>query len=211
MSVVPYCEHLLEINIDRRLRFFVSPLGPFLDPGCDAFEDPILGCKSFYRSLEEHRRALLLQTWRSILSYETDAMTRNQIIDASYDVAAGLNELKLRHGLIEPATYSWVASQQKAAKEALRKVEEALLLPEAERENAIREIQSKIEGAKMDTLFSKRELDWPSDEGLRVGGSLLLALARGFIREAAYSAYRAAGRYDTEVFDGPRVPVIQRR
>ena len=209
MSVVPYCERLLELNNDRRLRFFVSPLGPFLDPGCEAFEDPVLGCKSFYRSLEEHRQALLLQTWRSILSYETDAMTRNQIIDASYDVAAALNELKFRHGLIEPATYRWVASQQKAAKEVLRKVEEAILLPEGERDKAIGEIESKIEGAKMDTLFSKRELDWPSDEGLRVGGSLLLALARGFIREAAYSAYRAAGRYDTEVYEGLRAPMIQ--
>ncbi len=208
MSVVPYCEHLLELSNDRRLRFFVSPLGPFLDPGCEAFEDPVLGCRSFYRSLEEHRQALLLQTWRSILSYETDAMTRNQIIDASYDVAAALNELKFRHGLIEPATYRWVASQQKAAKEMLRKVEEAVLLPEGERDRAIREIESKIEGAKMDTLFSKRELDWPSNEGLRIGGSLLLALAKGFVREAAYSAYRVAGRYDTEVYDGPRVPII---
>jgi len=208
MSVVPYCEHLLELSNDRRLRFFVSPLGPFLDPGCEAFEDPALGCRSFFRSLEEHRQALLLQTWRSILSYETDAMTRNQIIDASYDVAAALNELKFRHGLIEPATYRWVASQQKAAKEMLRKVEEAVLLPEGERDRAIGEIESKIEGAKMDTLFSKRELDWPSNGGLRVGGSLLLALARGFVREAAYSAYRAAGRYDTEVYDGPRVPII---
>jgi len=208
MSTVPYCEHLLEVNDDRRLRFFVSPLGPFLDPGCEAFEDPVLGCRSFYRSLEEHRRALLLQTWRSILSYETDAMTRNQIIDASYDVAAALNELKFRHGLIDSATYTWVASQQKAAKEVLRNVEEALLLPEGERERAIGDIQSRIEGAKMDTLFSKRELDWPSDEGLRIGGSLLVALVRGFIREAAYSAYRAAGRYDTEVYDGPRVPMI---
>jgi len=208
MSVAPYCEHLLELNSDRRLRFFVSPLGPFLDPGCEAFEDPVLGCRSFYRSLEEHRRALLLQTWRSILSYETDAMTRDQIIDASYDVAAALNELKFRHGLIEPSTYRWVASQQKTAKEVLRKVEAAVLLPEGEREKVIGEIESKIEGAKMDTLFSKRELDWPSDEGLRIGGSLLLALARGFIREAAYSAYRAAGRYDTEVYDGVRVPMI---
>jgi radical SAM superfamily enzyme YgiQ (UPF0313 family) len=209
MATVPYCEHLIEANKDRRLRFFVSPLGPFLDPGCEAFEDPVMGCRSFYRSLEDHRRALMLQTWRSILSYETDAMTRNQIIDASYDVAAALNELKFKHGLIEPATYRWVASQQKAAKEVLRKVEEALLLPEGAREKAIEEIQSKIEGAKMDTLFSKRELDWPSDEGLRIGGSLVMALARGFVREAAYSAYRAAGRYDTEVYDGPRVPMVQ--
>ena len=208
MSVVPYCEHLLKVNEDGRLRFFVSPLGPFLDPGCQAFEDPVLGCRSFYRSLEEHRKALLLQTWRSILSYETDAMTRSQIIDASYDVAAALNELKHRHGLIDNETFRWVASQQKAAKEVLRKVEEALLLPEGERERAIEEIQSKVEGAKMDTLFSKRELDWPSDEGLRIGGSLLLALARGFIREAAYSAFRAAGRYDTEVYEGTRIPMV---
>ena len=183
-------------------------MGPFLDPGCEAFEDPLMGCRSFYRSLEEHRQALMLQTWRSILSYETDAMTRNQIIDASYDVAAALNELKYRHGLIDAATYGWVASQQKAAKEVLKKVEEALLLPEGERERAIGEIQSRIEGARMDTLFSKRELDWPSDEGLRIGGSLLLALARGFLREATYSAYRAAGRYDTDVYEGRRVPMI---
>lgn len=207
MSAVPYCEHLLELfRGGRRLRFFVSPLGPFLDPGCDAFEDPSHGCRHFYRSLEEHRQALLLQTWRSILSYETDSMTRDQIINASYDVAAALNELKFKHGLIDSSTFRWVASQQKAAREVMGKVEEALLLPEGEREKAISQIQSRIEGAKMDTLFSKRELDWPSDEGLRVGGSLLLALARGFVKEAEYSIYRAVGRYDTDVYRGNRAP-----
>jgi B12-binding domain/radical SAM domain protein len=208
MAVVPYCEHLLEINNDKRLRFFVSPLGPFLDPGCEAFEDPAQGCTHFYRSLEEHRKALLMQTWGSILSYETDAMSRSQIIDASYDVAAALNELKFRHGLIELATYRWVASQQRAAREVLGRVEEALRLPDDEREKAIVEIQSRIEGARRDTLFSKRELDWPNDEGLRVGGSLLLALARGFVKEAEYSIYRAVGKYDTEVYSGRRVPAV---
>jgi len=208
MSAVPYCEHLLgRFDNDKRLKFFVSPLGPFLDPGCDAFEDPSHGCRYFYRSLEEHRQALLLQTWRSVLSYETDSMTRDQIIDASYDVAAALNELKFRHCLIDPSTYKWVASQQKAAREVMKNVEEALLLPKGERERVISEIHAKIEGAKMDTLFSKRELDWPSDEGLRVGGGLLLALARGFVRETAYSIYRAIGRYDTDVYGGSRMPV----
>jgi B12-binding domain/radical SAM domain protein len=208
MSVVPYCGHLLELEGSNRLKFFVSPLGPFLDPGCEAFEDPLLGCRSFYRSLEEHRRALLTQTWRSILSYETDSMSRDQIINASYDVAAALNELKFRHGLIDASTYHRVASQQRAAREVLKSVEEALLLPEGEREGAIVLIQGRIEEAKMDTLFSKRELDWPSDEGLRIGGSLLLALARGFAREAAYSVYRAVGRYDTEVYEGRRTPSL---
>lgn len=208
MSVVPYCERLLEaMKGDRRLRFFVSPLGPFLDPGCEAFEDPANGCTHFYKSLEDHRRALLLQTWKSILSYETDSMSRDQIINASYDVASALNELKFRHGLIDSKTFEWVASQQKMAREVMKEVEGALLLPEGERAKAIERIQGSIEGASRDTMFSKRELDWPSDEGLRVGGSLMLALVNGFVREATYSLFRAVGRYDTEVFRGERAPV----
>ena len=71
-----------------RLQFFVSPMGPFLDPGCGAFEDPKYGYRHFYRTLEEHRRALLHPTWKSILSYETDAMSRNEIMTPSYEVAS---------------------------------------------------------------------------------------------------------------------------
>jgi len=209
MSVVPYCEQLLKLTDgDRRLRFFASPLGPFLDPGCSAFEDSTNGCTHFYGSLEAHRQALLFHTWKSILSYETDSMTREQIINASYDVAAALNELKFRHGLIDEPTYRWVASQQTFAREAMKKVDEALQLPEEERATAIARIQRSVEGANRDTMFSKRELDWPNDKGLRVGGSLVLALVNGFVREAAYSVFRAAGRYDTEVYSGKRAPAL---
>ena len=209
MSTVPYCKQMLKLTEgDRRLRFFVSPLGPFLDPGCGAFEDPSNGCTHFYGSLEEHRQALLFHTWKSILSYQTDSMTRDQIINASYDIAAALNELKFRYGLINKPTYMWVASQQTSAREAMKKVEEALQLPEGERAAAIARIQRSIEGANRDTMFSKRELDWPDDEGLRVGGSLLLALVNGLVREAAYSLFRAAGRYDTEVYSGRRATAL---
>jgi radical SAM superfamily enzyme YgiQ (UPF0313 family) len=201
MEVVPYCEHLLRrFDSDRRLRFFVSPLGPFLDPGCGAFEDPGLGYRHFHLTLEDHRQALLLQTWKSILSYETDVMTRDEIIKASYDVASGLNELKFRHGLIESATYAWVASQQKMAREVMELIDEVSALPEGEREKAFGRIQNKIEEARMDTLFSKRELDWPSDGGLRISVRLLLALAGGFVRETGYGLSRALGQYDTEVY-----------
>ena len=207
MSVVPYCERLLEaMGGDRRLRFFVSPLGPFLDPGSGAFEDPTAGCRHFYGSLEEHRRALLFQTWKSILSYETDTMSRDQIIDASYDVAAALNELKFRHSLIDSSTFEWVASRQKMARVVMKQVEEAFLLPDGERTRAMERIRGSIEGASRDTMFSKRELDWPSDDGLRVGGSLMVALVIGFVREAAHSLFRAAGRYDTEIYRGERAP-----
>ncbi|MGB2697456.1 MAG: TIGR04190 family B12-binding domain/radical SAM domain protein, partial [Candidatus Zixiibacteriota bacterium] len=59
-DTVRYCDHLLN-KFDRK-RFlcpYISPLAPFIDPGSPIFENPSdFGYKLFYRSLEEHRRAL---------------------------------------------------------------------------------------------------------------------------------------------------------
>ena len=34
MATVKYCEHLIDrFGADKRLQFFISPMGPFLDPG----------------------------------------------------------------------------------------------------------------------------------------------------------------------------------
>ena len=80
--------------LDGRLHPFVAPLGPFLDPGCRAFEQTDFGYTSFCRTLEDHRQAFLHNGWHKILSYETNAMTRDEIVRATYDVAERLNELK---------------------------------------------------------------------------------------------------------------------
>ncbi|MDA4133911.1 MAG: hypothetical protein OK454_12435, partial [Thaumarchaeota archaeon] len=150
MATIPYCEHLIErFDEDTRLQFFISPMGPFLDPGCGAFEDPKYGYKHFYRTLEEHRQALLQPTWKSILSYETDAMTRQQIIDASYDVASGMNELKRKYGLIDPETYEHVRDHQTAAREAMEGIEAALLLPEAQRQEFMKGVESQFNGSEI--------------------------------------------------------------
>ena len=58
-ETVRYCDILLEkFGRDNpgRIRPFISPLAPFLDPGSRAFENPRrYGYRLFYRSLEEHR------------------------------------------------------------------------------------------------------------------------------------------------------------
>jgi len=208
MATIPYCEHLIDrFEKDRRLQFFISPMGPFLDPGCGAFEDPKYGYKHFYTTLEEHRQALLQPTWKSILSYETDAMTRQQIIDASYDVASALNELKHRHGLIDRETYQHVHDHQEAAREAMEGIEAALLLPEAQSQAALLTIQEKVREANADTLFSKKELDWHANNGLRISATLLRTVAVGFGEEVDHSAHRLLGRYDTRVYRGGRIPL----
>ena len=96
LQTVGYCRHLVErFGADRRLQFYAAPLGPFLDPGSRAFEDPSLGYHRRFCTLEDHRQALLGPTWREMLAYETDWMTRDQIVKATYAVGGGLNDLKL--------------------------------------------------------------------------------------------------------------------
>ncbi len=77
-----YAEHLLDrFGLDGRVHPFVAPLGPFLDPGCRAFEQADFGHKRFCHTLEDHRRVFL--GWHEILSYETNAMTRDEIVRAN--------------------------------------------------------------------------------------------------------------------------------
>jgi hypothetical protein len=55
--------------------------------------------------LAEYRTALLGPTWQEMLSYDTDWMTREEIVTTTYRVGAGLNDLKREAGLIDEATH----------------------------------------------------------------------------------------------------------
>jgi hypothetical protein len=101
MDTIGYCEYLME-RFDSRLMPFISPLAPFIDPASMVWDDPDrYGYQIFYRSLEEHRQALLQPSWKHILSYETKWMNRDQIVNATYEAARRLNLLKMKYGQIE--------------------------------------------------------------------------------------------------------------
>jgi B12-binding domain/radical SAM domain protein len=102
MDTIDYCGHLMKrFKGDKRLSLFIGPLAPFLDPGSLAFEQPErYGYRILFRTLEEHRRALLAPSWQYTLNYETEWMTRHQIINTTYEAVLRLNRLKARYGLI---------------------------------------------------------------------------------------------------------------
>jgi B12-binding domain/radical SAM domain protein len=184
-AIPDYCERLILQNPGGRVRPFVAPLGPFLDPGSRAFEDPALGCTRFCRSLEDHRRAFLNAGWQQILSYETDGMTRHEIATATYDVAERLNEIKHRHQLIDEATFDGVSRRLQAARQ---------LLDEAG--HHVPFTHAALEMANHGTMFGDDELKWPAQHGFRVGTALLRGLASGLMREVGHTVARLAGRYD---------------
>jgi B12-binding domain/radical SAM domain protein len=102
MDTVDYCDFLLQkFKGDKRLSLFIAPLSPFLDPGSLGFEQPErYGYRILFRTLEEHRRALLAPSWKYSLNYETGWLTRQQIVDTAYEAILQLNRLKAKYGTI---------------------------------------------------------------------------------------------------------------
>jgi B12-binding domain/radical SAM domain protein len=153
---VDYCERLFEL-CDKRLSCYISPMGPFIDPGSRGFEQPErFGYRLFARTLEEHRQRLVQPTWEHILNYETKWMTRRELVDATYDAAERLNELKIRHGRIPPRRGRKVAANIAAAR-ALRARLESLLAQGGDPADDPA-LRGEISEFSMSTVCDKREL-----------------------------------------------------
>jgi B12-binding domain/radical SAM domain protein len=101
LDTVDTIERLFE-NHDRRLSAFITPMGPFIDPGSDGFESAKAhGYRMRAHTLAEHRALLANGSdWESFLNYETEWMTRAEIVAATYESAKRLNDLKERYGRI---------------------------------------------------------------------------------------------------------------
>jgi organic radical activating enzyme len=89
----------------RRLNPFISPLAPFLDHGSIAFEKAEeVGYRVYCKTLEDYRKALLAPSWKYTLSYETKWMSRDEIVESSYQAGLRLNRMKERFGLLDGQT-----------------------------------------------------------------------------------------------------------
>lgn len=191
--------HDPRFGADPRLQFYVAPLGPFLDPGSRAFEDPDLGYHKRFTTLEEHRQALIGPTWREMLSYETAWMTRAQIVETTYAVGAGLNDVKLEAGLIDAATHASVARHFAIAKETFPKVDAIAALEASERADALRALAGAVDQANTASLVGEHELEWKTTAGLRMSLVLARHTAAALPREVAHGLARLLGRYDSAI------------
>jgi B12-binding domain/radical SAM domain protein len=162
---VDYCESLLERFDDGRLIPFVGPLAPFVDPGSLFYEKPDkYGYQIRYRTLEEHRQALLAPTWKHILNYETRWMSRDDIAAATYEAGRRLNALKARFELIDAEIAAETEQRIDRAVSLMAQIDE--LLERCDSEELERELQAlkpQIDQANTSTVCEKTELDLPFD------------------------------------------------
>lgn len=178
LGISDYCERLL-VRFGNRLRPFVAPLAPFLDPGSRAFEDPSVGYRVLRRTVAEHEDALLADDWADVLTFEPPAMTRAELVDATYTVTQRINDLNMSYGLTTPADHATVARGLRAARANV----------------------ATHSGGRLDRtwLVAKDEMSWSGPRGvrpsLRLAGLVLGGLRDEFVRAAS----RAIGRYDTNI------------
>jgi B12-binding domain/radical SAM domain protein len=161
METIDYCEYLMK-TFGRRLNPFISPLAPFLDPGSIAFEKADeVGYRVFCKNLEDYRKALLAPSWKYTLSYETKWMTRDDIVESSYQAGLRLNRLKEHFGLLEKETADRTEKRILLAREMIQKVDEIILLGEPERSRKLMALKETFDRVSMSTVCDKEEIKWP--------------------------------------------------
>lgn len=167
METVEYTRCLLQryaAGGDQRLIPFISPLAPFLDPGSRAFEQPARhGYRLFRRTLEEHRQALLQPSWKYVLNYETEWMSRSQIVDATYEAARRMNQVKGEYGVIDAVAAAATERRIAKARWLMAEIDRIIAaVPDPqERRRQLRQLKQQVDKANLSTVCDKRELEIP--------------------------------------------------
>jgi B12-binding domain/radical SAM domain protein len=125
MDTADYCDYLFQkFNEDKRFFPFIAPISPFLDPGSLGFEQPQrYGYKVLFKTLEEHRQALVAPSWKYSLNYETDWMSRQQIVDTAYEAIIRLNRLRAKYNTISVEMADIGEQRVKAAWEMANRID----------------------------------------------------------------------------------------
>jgi radical SAM superfamily enzyme YgiQ (UPF0313 family) len=160
MDTIDYCDFLLQkFKGDKRLSLFIAPLSPFLDPGSLGFEQPErYGYRILFRTLEEHRQALLAPSWKYSLNYETEWMTRQQIVDTTYEAILRLNRLKAKYGIISKEMAEAGEHRIEAALEMTHRIDDILSKGNAQE---LSHLKAEVDKINMFPVSDKAQLELP--------------------------------------------------
>ncbi len=162
LETINYCGRLLR-KYGPRVNPSIGPLAPFIDPGCTYYREPErYGYRLIHHTLEDYARASLSPHWRDLLGYDTKWMSRQDIVDVTYEALLALNTIKANSGLISPEHASMNERRLRDTISLLKMVDDILelgdpRLQQTELEKLIRESQQ----LSRQLYLPKEELMWP--------------------------------------------------
>jgi B12-binding domain/radical SAM domain protein len=180
MKDAAYLRALLkEFGPQKKLFPFISPLAPFVDPGSKVFENPDkYGYRFFYRTLEEHRQALKCPSWKYMLNYETEWMSRDEIVTSTYDAALAFNRLKAEHGLITPDMADDVESRARGAIKLMKAIDK-IVSEHGFDGKEMMSLKKEADELSSSSICQKKELHWPAASFMRNAPRIVWAFATG--------------------------------
>lgn len=158
-STMAFIDDLLKENENQKLIPFISPYSPFLDPGSLAFEFPEkYGFTKYAESLMDHYKLLDEgHTWKDFLSYRTDEMSREDLVEITYESATKLADIKAKHDIISPKKLADLEEKINLSKRMIRLADasDEGLLDDGQAEASLMELKERL-------LIDRNELDWSS-------------------------------------------------
>lgn len=172
------------VGRDDNLFIYNAPFAPFVDPGSRVFEEPEKwGYRLRARTLEDHRKLLDNPSWKHVLSYETEWMSRDDVAEISYDAAVELARCEHDAGRIDDIVYKDRVERTEFARELMHKVDGIMEIADPEERNA-RLWETKDEGTRMmnSTVCNKKDLDWEAGSIWSNGPRVAMGLVKSFFR-----------------------------
>jgi B12-binding domain/radical SAM domain protein len=180
MNDAAYLRRLLgEFRHHKKVLPFISPLAPFVDPGSKVFENPQkYGYRMFYRTLEEHRQALKSPSWKYMLNYETEWMSRDEIVTSTYEAALSFNQLKLEYDLIAPKVAEGVEARARGAIDLMKAID-SIVSEHGLDSMKLMSLKKDADKLSSSSICQKKELHWPAASFMRNAPRIIWAFATG--------------------------------
>jgi len=162
------------------LLIYNAPFAPFVDPGSRAFEHPEeFGYKLRAKTLEEHRRLLDNPSWKHVLAYETEWMTRDDIAEVSYDAAVILTNAEEKAGRLSAEAAKVRNNRTETARMLMHRVDDIMKISDPEVRNS--ELwKTREEGVEImdSTIADKEDLTWKAGSIWRNSPRVVLGLLK---------------------------------
>lgn len=178
LGCVEFCRCIMmqireEFGAEAKIAPYAAPYAPFLDPGCSIYEDPEhFGYRILWKELNDYRQALLAPSWKYMLNYETEWMSRHELASATYDTSRELNALKYEMDIINEKTYLSVKAALERSENIMEQIDEitreefgelpAGIFPVSAAKKVLEILREKVEIEETTyALCGSKELRWP--------------------------------------------------
>ncbi|RLG34089.1 TIGR04190 family B12-binding domain/radical SAM domain protein [Methanosarcinales archaeon] len=165
MDTVEWCGELMG-RFGKRVVPFILSYSPFLDPGSIAYENASeYGYRIRFRTLEEYRKAMLSPSWKYALNYETEWMSRDEIVDCTYRAGMHLNRLKAEYGVIDQEIFRSTEERIKLAIELTHRIDEIMKLDDQkERQKELNALKPELDMMLDYVINEKVHMEWPASK-----------------------------------------------